>query len=778
MSKGNKDNSSDQHGRRSHLSKADSDILEMIAREAEIPGSKVEKTVRLLDEGNTVPFIARYRKEVTGELDEVQIRRVEELLKYHRNLVQRKEEVLRLIGEQGKLTDELRERITGAARVTEVEDLYRPFRPKRKTRAGAAKEKGLEPLADYLQSFPRSGSLEEAARGFLSEAVPSVEEALQGAADIVAERVADDPDTRGWVRNHTRKQGWLVSGASAENAESVYLMYYDYREPLKTVAPHRVMALNRGEREGFLKVSVEIDQEAIMDWLRRRYVVEGAVTTGWVVRAVADAYKRLVAPAVERDIRNLLTEAAEARAVDVFARNLRSLLLQPPVRNKVVMGIDPAYRTGCKWAVVDGTGKLLEVGVFYPTPPQKRVREAEQELGRVVGQYGVQVIAIGNGTASRETEQFVADFITGLNRPKTPASVGGGFQRAVKSSMDSANIQRGLNPPLNEVSFNGARGQGDLAYTIVNEAGASVYSASGLAAREFPGLDVSERSAVSIARRLLDPLAELVKIEPRAVGVGLYQHDVASGLLNQSLTTVVESAVNYVGVDLNTASAPLLGYVAGINATVSENIVRYREEIGRFTDRRQLSKVPRLGPKTFEQCAGFLRVAEGVNPLDATPIHPESYDLAHRVLELLGAGPGEIGDQELRRRLGQLKVREVAAQLEAGAPTLQDIIESLARPGRDPRDELPPPLFRTDVLQIEDLKPGMVLKGTVRNVVDFGAFVDIGIKNDGLIHISELGDKYVKHPLDVLSVGDNVTVRVLSVDIGRSRIALSMKAVN
>ncbi|MEW5954138.1 MAG: Tex family protein [Bacillota bacterium] len=750
----------------------------MIAREAEIPGSKVEKTVRLLDEGNTVPFIARYRKEVTGELDEVQIRRVEELLKYHRNLQQRKEEVLRLIGEQGKLTDELRERITGVARVTEVEDLYRPFRPKRKTRAGAAKEKGLEPLADYLQSFPRSGSLEEAARGFLSGAVPSVEEALQGAADIVAERVADDPDTRGWVRNHTRKQGWLVSGASAENAESVYLMYYDYREPLKTVAPHRVMALNRGEREGFLKVSVEIDQEAIMDWLRRRYVVEGAVTTGWVVRAVADAYKRLVAPAVERDIRNLLTEAAEARAVDVFARNLRSLLLQPPVRNKVVMGIDPAYRTGCKWAVVDGTGKLLEVGVFYPTPPQKRVREAEQELGRVVGQYGVQVIAIGNGTASRETEQFVADFITELIRPKTPASVGGGFQRAVKSSMDSANIQRGLNPPLNEVSFNGARGQGDLAYTIVNEAGASVYSASGLAAREFPGLDVSERSAVSIARRLLDPLAELVKIEPRAVGVGLYQHDVASGLLNQSLTTVVESAVNYVGVDLNTASAPLLGYVAGINATVSENIVRYREEIGRFTDRRQLSKVPRLGPKTFEQCAGFLRVAEGVNPLDATPIHPESYDLAHRVLELLGAGPGEIGDQELRRRLGQLKVREVAAQLEAGAPTLQDIIESLARPGRDPRDELPPPLFRTDVLQIEDLKPGMVLKGTVRNVVDFGAFVDIGIKNDGLIHISELGDKYVKHPLDVLSVGDNVTVRVLSVDIGRSRIALSMKAVN
>lgn len=704
----------------------------MIAREAEITASKVEKTIHLLDEGNTVPFIARYRKEVTGELNEIQIRRVEELLKYYRNLQQRKEEVLRLIGEQGKLTEELRERIAGAVRAAEVEDLYRPFRRKRKTRAGTAREKGLEPLADYLQSFSLSGSPEEVARGYISDAVPSVEEALQGAADIIAERIADDPDTRGWIRAYTRSHGWLVSKAPDKDAESVYLMYDNYREPLKAVAPHRIMALNRGEREGYLKVSIEIEQDAIMAWLRRRYVVEGAVSTGWIGRAVADAYKRLVAPAVERDIRHLLAETAEAQAVHVFASNLRSLLLQPPVRNKVVVGIDPAYRTGCKWAVVDGTGKLLEVGVVYPTPPQKKVREAELELERVVGQYGVQVIAIGNGTASRETEQFVAEFIRG-------------------------------------------REQGDIAYTIVSEAGASVYSASVLAAREFSDLDVSERSAVSIARRLLDPLAELVKIEPRAVGVGLYQHDVASGLLDESLAKVVESVVNYVGVDLNTASAPLLGYVAGINAAVSENIVRYREEVGRFEDRRQLSKVPRLGPKTFEQCAGFLRLGGGANPLDNTPIHPESYALAHQLLGLLGAVPSEIGGPDLRRRLGQLDIQDLAAKLGAGLPTLQDIVESLARPGRDPRDELPPPLFRTDVLKIEDLKPGMILKGTVRNVVDFGAFVDIGVKNDGLVHVSELGDKYVKHPLDAVSVGDIVTVRVLSVEVGRSRIALSMK---
>lgn len=708
------------------------DLLQIVARETGIPRQKVENTVRLLDEGNTVPFIARYRKEVTGELDEVQIRRVEELVKYYRNLEQRKAEVIRLIEEQGKLTGELRARVMAASRLTEVEDLYRPYRQKRKTRAGVARERGLEPLAEYLLSFPPSGSPEAKAGAFLTDSVPSVEEALQGAMDIVAEQVADDPDVRGWVRDYTRRRGVLATRARDAGAASVYQMYYDYREPVRAVAPHRVLAVNRGEREEYLKVSVEVDEETVIAWLYRRFVKEGATTTELVRKAVLDAYRRLIAPAVERDVRNELTEGAESRAVLVFARNLRSLLLQPPVRGKVVLGVDPAYRTGCKWAVVDETGKLLEVGVVYPTPPQKKIREAEAVFARVVEQYGVQAIAVGNGTASRETEQFVAGFIQKYGKP-------------------------------------------GLAYTIVNEAGASVYSASELAAREFPGLDVAERSAVSIARRLQDPLAELVKIEPRAVGVGQYQHDVAPKKLNESLGKVVESAVNYVGVDLNTASAPLLKYIAGINATVADNIIKYREQNGRFQNRDMLARVPRLGPKTFEQCAGFLRINDGDNPLDATPIHPESYALAEKLLNLIGAGIRDIGGPALRAKLARLNIEEVAKQLDAGVPTMRDIVESLARPGRDPREELPPPVFRTDVLGMEDLKPGMVLKGTVRNVVDFGAFVDIGVKQDGLVHISELADDYVSHPLDVVSVGDVVTVRVLSVDVERSRIALSMR---
>lgn len=703
-----------------------------MARETEIPREKVKNTVGLLDEKNTVPFIARYRKEVTGELDETQIRRIEELIKYHRNLEQRKTEVVRLIEEQGKLTEELRVRIMSAVKQTEVEDLYRPYRQKRKTRAGVAREKGLTPLADYLLSFPRSGSPQTEAGAYISETVPTVEEAIQGAMDIVAELVADDPDARSWVRNYTRRQGLLVARAKDDQAESVYRMYYDYKEPLRTVVPHRVLAINRGEREEFLKVTVDIDQTAIISWLCRRFVKEQAVTTDLVQTAVADAYKRLVAPAVERDLRNELTEKAEEQAIVVFARNLRSLLLQPPVPGKVVLGVDPAYRTGCKWAVVNETGKLMETGVVFPTPPQKKVKEAKAEFTRIVEQYGVQVIAIGNGTASRETEQFVADFIKEQDTP-------------------------------------------GLAYTIVSEAGASVYSASQLAAKEFPNLGVSERSAVSIARRLEDPLAELVKIEPRAVGVGQYQHDVAPKRLDESLTKVVESAVNYVGVDVNTASSPLLKYVAGINTTVADNIVRHREQIGRFQNRCQLAKVPRLGPKTYEQCVGFLRINGGENPLDATPIHPESYRLTGELLEMIGAEPGMIGRSTLRSKLAQLDVEDIATRLGAGAPTLRDITDSLARPGRDPREELPPPLFRTDVLSIEDLKTGMVLKGTVSNVVDFGAFVDIGVKNDGLVHISELAGGYVRHPLDVLSVGDVVTVRVLSVDVGRSRVSLSMK---
>ncbi len=708
------------------------DILQIVAGETDILRHKVESTVRLLEAGNTVPFIARYRKEVTGELDEVQIRRIEELVSFYRHLEQRKTEVLRLIDEQGKLTEELQARIESAVKLTEVEDLYRPYRQKRKTRAGVARERGLATLAEYLFSFPQDGSPESEAAAYISEAVPNVEEALQGAMDIVAELVADDPDVRGWVRDYTRRQGLLVTRARDSKVESVYRMYNDYQEPVHKVVPHRVLAINRGEREEYLKVTVRIDEDAVLDWLYHRFVKQGAATANLVQKAVVDAYKRLVAPAVERDIRSELTADAESRAVQVFARNLRSLLLQPPVRDVVVLAVDPAYRTGCKWAVVDETGKLLEVGVVYPTPPQKKIAEAEAVLVRVVKQYGVKVISIGNGTASRETEQFVADFIQKQNQP-------------------------------------------GLVYTIVSEAGASVYSASELAAREFPGLDVSARSAISIARRLQDPLAELVKIEPRAVGVGQYQHDVAPKQLNESLAKVVESAVNYVGVDLNTASASLLGYVAGINGVVAEKIVQYREQYGRFINRRQLSRVPRLGPKTFEQCVGFMRISGGENLLDATPIHPESYPLAAKLLDYLGFDMTAVGRPELRSKLARLNVDTVAVHLDAGVPTLRDIVESLLRPGRDPREELPPPVLRVDVLSIEDLQIGMLLKGTVRNVVDFGAFVDIGVKNDGLVHISELSEGYVRHPLDVVSVGDVVAVRVLNVDVARHRVALTMR---
>lgn len=714
------------------MNDASIDIIQVVVQESGIPREKVENTVKLLDADNTVPFIARYRKEVTGELDEVQIRRIEELVNFHRNLEKRKSEVIRLIDEQGKLTGELRGQILRAIKLTEVEDLYRPYRPKRKTRASVAREKGLDSLAAYLLSFSRSGKPEEEAVAYLSGVVPTVDDALQGAMDIVAEQVSDDPGVRKWVRDYTRQKGWLVAKAKNAEADSVYGMYYDYREPVAKVVPHRVLAIDRGEREEYLNVSVEADQGAVFGWLRQRFVKEGSVTSELVLKAVADAYKRLVSPAVERDIRGELTEKAGEQAVQVFSKNLRSLLLQPPVPDKVVLGVDPAYRTGCKWAVVDGTGKLLDVGVIYPTPPHKKVREAEAVFDGLVGKYGIQAIVIGNGTASRETEQFVADFIQSRKIP-------------------------------------------GLSYTIVSEAGASVYSASELAAGEFPALDVAERSAVSIARRLQDPLAEMVKIDPKAIGVGQYQHDVAAKRLDESLCRVVESAVNYVGVDLNTASASLLGYVSGVKGAVAKNIVRFREETGRFTNRRQLSGVPKLGPKTFEQCAGFLRINGGDNPLDVTPIHPESYDLAHKLLKLIGVELNEIGMPALRSALAKLDVEEVAAKLGAGVPTLRDIIESLARPGRDPREELPPPVFRTDVLSIEDIKPGMELKGTVRNVVDFGAFVDIGVKNDGLVHISELSHKRVKHPLDVVSVGDVVTVRVISVEVSRGRIALSMK---
>jgi len=707
-----------------------------VAGELGLPEKSVENTVKLLDDGNTVPFIARYRKEMTGELDETQIRRIEEQVGYYRNLEQRKEEVIRLIDEQGKLTEEIKEQINQALKLSEVEDIYRPFRPKRKTRGSIARERGLEPLAGYLLSFPAEGSPEVEAAKYLSEDVPSVEEALQGAMDIIAEDIADDPKVRGWVRDYTRKNGYLVTKAKDPDKDSVYRMYYDFKEPVAKVPSHRVLAINRGEREEFLQVSVDVETEPVISWLNRNYAKEEAVTTDLVKKALADAYKRLIAPAVERDLRGELTEMAHEQAIKVFSKNLRNLLLQPPVRGKMVMGVDPAYRTGCKWAVVDQTGKLLEVGVVYPTPPQQKIEEAEQEFTRVIKQYKIDVIAIGNGTASRETELFVAGLIHKLNKT-------------------------GLN----------------LAYVIVSEAGASVYSASKLAIKEFPDLDVSQRSAVSIARRLQDPLAELVKIEPKAIGVGQYQHDIPAKQLNESLAKVVESAVNYVGVDLNTASAPLLSYVSGINATVAENIVHYREENGAFRIRNQLTDVPRLGPKAFEQCAGFLRINDGDNLLDSTPIHPESYELTYQLLDLLGVSLDEVGTDALRSKLSGLDVEKTAEKLGAGVPTLRDIIEALLRPGRDPRDDLPQPVFRTDVLSIEDLKPGMQLKGVVRNVVDFGAFVDIGVKNDGLVHISELSEKYIRNPLDVVAVGDVVTVRVLSVDVEKGRIALSMKGI-
>ncbi|MGB3912040.1 MAG: Tex family protein [Thermacetogeniaceae bacterium] len=712
------------------------DIVKSVAGELGLPEKSVENTVKLLDDGNTVPFIARYRKEMTGELDETQIRRIEEQVGYYRNLEQRKEEVIRLIDEQGKLTEEIKEQINKALKLSEVEDIYRPFRPKRKTRGSVARGRGLEPLAGYLLSFPAEGSPDIEAAKYLTEEVPTVEDALQGAMDIIAEDTADDPKVRGWVRDYTRKNGYLVTRAKDPDQDSVYRMYYDFKEPVVKVPSHRVLAINRGEREEFLHVSIDVEFEPVISWLNENYVKEGAVTTDLVKKALADAYKRLIAPAVERDLRGELTEMAHEQAINVFSKNLRNLLLQPPVRGKIVLGVDPAYRTGCKWAVVDQTGKLLEVGIVYPTPPQERIEEAEQEFTRVIKQYEIDVIAIGNGTASRETEQFVAGLIQKLNKT-------------------------GLN----------------LAYVIVSEAGASVYSASKLAVKEFPDLDVSQRSAVSIARRLQDPLAELVKIEPKSIGVGQYQHDIPAKQLNESLAKVVESAVNYVGVDLNTASAPLLSYVSGINATVAENIVHYREKNGAFRNRNQLTDVPRLGPKAFEQCAGFLRINDGDNLLDSTPIHPESYELTYQLLDLLGVGLDEVGTDALRSKLSGLDVEKTAENLGAGVPTLRDIIEALLRPGRDPREDLPQPVFRTDVFSIEDIKPGMQLKGVVRNVVDFGAFVDIGVENDGLVHISELSEKYVKNPLDVVAVGDVVTVKVLSVDAEKGRIALSMKGI-
>ncbi len=713
---------------------AEERMIRQIAAELGLAPRQVRAVAALLDDGNTIPFIARYRKEMTGELDEHRLRAIEERRNYLKQLEERKAEVIRLIDEQGKLTDELREAIKRAVKLQEVEDLYRPYRQKRKTRASVARERGLEPLAAWLLVQPREGDPLAEALKYVDEekGVPTPEEALQGAKDILAEDWSDDAGIRGWVRKFTREHGVLQSRARDPEKESVYEMYYEYSEPVRRIPPHRVLAINRGEREDVLAVAIDVPLEPVMDELRRRVMRGPSATEAILAEALEDAYKRLIAPSIEREIRAELTEKAEEQAIGVFAENLRHLLLQPPVKGRVVLGVDPAYRTGCKLAVVDETGKLLEVAVAYPTPPHNRTAEAEAVFRRLIERHNVDLIAIGNGTASRETERFVADVIRNLPERR-------------------------------------------LQYVMVSEAGASVYSASKLAAEEFPDLDVAERSAVSIARRLQDPLAELVKIEPKSIGVGQYQHDVAQKRLEESLAAVVESAVNHVGVDVNTASPSLLSYVSGINSTLAKNIVKVREERGKFRNRQELLNVPRLGAKTFEQCAGFLRITDGDNPLDRTPIHPESYSVVERLFAELGLSLADIGTPACRERLKDVDPASLAPRLDVGVPTLRDILDSLQRPGRDPREDLPPPIFRTDVLDITDLRPGMELRGTVRNVVDFGVFVDIGIKNDGLVHISQLSDRYVKHPTEVVAVGDTVTVWVLDVDVKRGRVGLTMR---
>lgn len=709
--------------------------VQVIAKEQSLTSKQVQSVISLINEGNTVPFIARYRKEMTGALDEVQIRDIVERWQYIQNLEQRKEEVIRLIEEQGKLTDELKTNIGRAIKLQEVEDLYRPYKQKRRTKATVAKEKGLEPLALWMLEFPVSGSLEDKAAEYLSEEneVATAEEAIAGAKDIIAEMVSDDADSRKWIRTETFKSGSIESAVKNEELDEkkVYEMYYEYSEPVSKVVPHRILALNRGEKEDLLRVSIKPKTDLIMNFLQRKWVTkEHAITASVIMEAIEDAYKRLIQPSIEREIRNELTEKAEEQAIHIFSENLRKLLLQPPLKGKVVLGVDPAFRTGCKLAAVDETGKVLSIGVIYPHTSSSKSTEAREKFIKVLKDYNVEMVAIGNGTASRETEQFVSDILKELDT--------------------------------------------EIYYLIVNEAGASVYSASDLAREEFPNYQVEERSAVSIARRLQDPLAELVKIDPKSVGVGQYQHDVSQKKLSESLTFVVETAVNQVGVNVNTASSSLLQYVSGLSKTVANNIVKKRDEEGKFTSRAQLKKIPRLGAKTYEQAIGFLRVIEGKEPLDRTGIHPESYGEVKQLLDSLGFKTKDLGSAALKEALAQINIDQTANDLGIGKLTLKDIIDALVRPERDPRDELPTPLLKKDVLKLEDLKTGMELQGTVRNVVDFGAFVDIGVKQDGLVHISKLSNRFVKHPLDIVSVGDIVTVWVDSVDQKKGRVALTM----
>lgn len=716
------------------------DINQKLTEELEVKRWQVDAAVKLIDEGNTIPFISRYRKEVTGSLNDEQLRKLHERLVYLRNLEEKKEQVLSSIEEQGKLTEELRSQILAAETLVVVEDLYRPYRPKRRTRATIAKEKGLEPLAAVITLQQLKRPLREEAEQYLSEekGVTSVEDAISGAKDIIAEAISDEADYRSWIRKITMKKGKLISTAKDPEAESVYEMYYEFEEPLSKLAGHRILALNRGEKEKILTVKIEAPEEEILGYLEKQTIHGKNISTEQALKeAVEDSYKRLIGPAIEREIRSDLTEKAEDGAIEVFGKNLHQLLMQPPITGQVVLGWDPAFRTGCKLAVVDPTGKVLGTTVIYPTAPTTpaKIKASKDLLKKIIPKYHITLISLGNGTASRESEQFIVELLKEI-----PEKV---------------------------------------QYVIVNEAGASVYSASKLASEEFPKFDVGQRSAASIARRLQDPLAELVKIEPQSIGVGQYQHDMNQKKLGESLSGVVEDCVNKVGVDLNTASAPLLSYISGISGAIAKNIVAYREENGKFQDRKELLKVAKLGPKAFEQCAGFMRIQGGKNPLDATGVHPESYGATEKLLERQGFTLEDVAGGNLSGLSKTVKdYKKLSQELEIGEITLRDIVKELEKPARDPREEMPKPILRTDVLDMKDLKEGMILKGTVRNVIDFGVFVDIGVHQDGLVHISQITDKYIKHPLEAVSVGDIVDVKVMSVDLKKKRIQLTMRGIS
>jgi len=731
---------------------SDINFNQRLAKELNWKQTYIDKAIDLLDEGNTIPFISRYRKEMTGSMDEETLRNLQERLEYLRTLTKRKQDVIASITEQGKLTDELKLAIDKAEKLQEIEDIYLPYRPKRKTRASVAKEKGLETLADWIASQPLTGDIEAEAAAYINDeaGVATASDAIQGAQDIIAEQIAETAAIRQLVRNYFQRHAILQTAATGEEASDVYQMYFEYQEALYKLPPHRILAINRGERDKALKVTTNVDVDNIIELINKQWSVNSqSIVYDLITATIIDSYKRLIEPSIEREVRKEKTEQAEEKAIEVFKANLKSLLLIAPVKDKVVMGVDPAFRTGCKIAVVDHTGKLLKVDVTYPIPLAKNsnkdivnIEHAKKKFYSYLNEYNVDIITIGNGTASRETEQFVADLI--------------------KDGKQQGILKR------------------DIFYIIVDEAGASVYSASPIAKKEFPELDVAERSAASIARRLQDPLAELVKIDPKSIGIGQYQHDVSQKRLSESLQFIVEIVVNNVGVDVNTASSSLLKYISGINETVANNIIVYRDEIGQFTNRKQIKKVPRLGGKTYEQCIGFLRIRDGQEPLDNTPIHPESYAAASDLIKQLGYAKealkqGQQAKTELDNKLKELKLTDIAEQIGIGVPTLTDIVDALLKPGRDPRDELQKPMLKSDVLSLDDLQIDAELQGTIRNVVDFGAFVDIGLKNDGLIHISQLSENYIKHPLEVVQVGQIVQVKVIDIDHKRNRVGLSMK---